>query len=201
MAQGKARVLTLPEFKKAVKAAELTQHSKRNKAILYLQFGLGLRACEVRRLRVCDVLAPDGTIFEEVNLLNTMTKGKKQRHVYITNPRVIMALQEHICDYKADCEKRRIPFYPDMPLFRSQKGGFFNNLAFIKITTHIYNMVGLTGARSHSGRRTFATALLDSGADIKAVADILGHSSIQTTAGYHHSNPSRLKKISKKSIF
>jgi hypothetical protein len=39
MAQGKARVLTLPEFKKAVKAAELTQHSKRNKAILYLQFG------------------------------------------------------------------------------------------------------------------------------------------------------------------
>ncbi|MCC2666534.1 MAG: site-specific integrase, partial [Gammaproteobacteria bacterium] len=57
------------------------------------------------------------------------------------------------------------------------------------------------GAKSHSGRRTLITKLIDEGYDLKAVADIVGHASIKTTVSYHQSNPTRLKKISEKSIF
>lgn len=201
--EGKARVLTLPEFKRAERAAMLTKHPLRNRAMLYLSFALALRACEIRRLRIKDVLLPDGTLREELNLLKHMTKGKKQRHVYLTNKKTRKVLLEYIKHLKHKAENRRVRNVFDVNdyLFPSQKGGEFLPGDIVRVFSMMYKMAGLVGARSHSGRRTFITAKIDEGVDIKAIADIVGHERIQTTIDYHEKNLSRLKKISEKSIF
>lgn len=199
--EGKARVLTLVEFKRAEKIALLTKHPLRNRAILYCSFGLGFRACEIRRIQIKDVLSSDGTLYEEVILRRSVTKGKKQRNVYLTNKKVREILIEYIQDLKGKYEKKRIPFCMDNPLFMSQKGGEFLPNDIVRLICNIYKTAGIEKAKSHSGRRTLITKLIDDGFDLKAIADIVGHSSINTTVEYHESNPSRLKKISEKSIF
>ena len=59
----------------------------------------------------------------------------------------------------------------------------------------MYQAVGLEGARSHSGRRAFATRLLESGIGIRNVQTLMGHSSINTTVIYSQENPVLLGKI------
>ncbi len=199
--QGKARVLTLIEFKRAEKVALLTKHPFRNRGILYLSFGLGFRACEIRKIKIRDVLSPDGTLYEELNLEKHVTKGSKQRHVYLTNKKLREVLLEHIDNLKYTYQRKKMPFCLDAPLFMSQKGGEFLPNDMVRLICNIYKTAGIIGAKSHSGRRTLITKLIDDGYDLKAIADVVGHSSIHTTVGYHQSNPSRLKKISEKSIF
>ncbi len=59
----------------------------------------------------------------------------------------------------------------------------------------LYIRAGLPDASSHSGRRTFATALIEQGVDIKAVSSLMGHASVTMTAQYVQENPIRLRKI------
>ena len=56
----------------------------------------------------------------------------------------------------------------------------------------LYRDAGIRGAKSHSGRRTFATRLIEKGFDIKSVSLLMGHRSIQTTARYIQENPLKL---------
>ena len=56
-------------------------------------------------------------------------------------------------------------------------------------------MAGIAGASSHSGRRTLITRLAERGVDLKAIAQIAGHTSIRTTAMYVEANPTRLAHI------
>lgn len=59
----------------------------------------------------------------------------------------------------------------------------------------LYLAAGIEGASSHSGRRTFATRLIEKGVDIKAVSVLMGHSSVAMTARYVEDNPERLRMI------
>jgi integrase/recombinase XerD len=59
----------------------------------------------------------------------------------------------------------------------------------------MYRWAGLDHASSHSGRRTFATSLIERGVDIKAVSSLMGHSSVAMTARYVQDNPIRLRRI------
>jgi len=59
----------------------------------------------------------------------------------------------------------------------------------------LYREAGVSGASSHSGRRTLITRLAERGVDLKAIAEIAGHSSIRTTAVYVEANPRRLARI------
>ena len=63
------------------------------------------------------------------------------------------------------------------------------------ISEVIYAETGIAGASSHSGRRTLITRLAERGVDLKAIAQIAGHTSIQTTAVYVEVNPTRLAWI------
>jgi integrase/recombinase XerD len=197
--KGKARVLTLLEFKKVEKMITLTRYVKRNLAILYLSFGVGLRACEIRRLKIGDILNKDGTLKELVSL--TKTKGNKQRDMYLTNKKVRAVMIDHIIEMKRLLSKKRIPFASNTPVFMSQKGGPFLKHHLVALICSFFKAAGIEGAKSHSGRRTFITTKIDEGYDLKAIADIVGHSNIQSTVAYHQSNPTRLKKISETSIF
>jgi integrase/recombinase XerD len=65
----------------------------------------------------------------------------------------------------------------------------------VHLIKRIYKDAGIENASSHSGRRKFATTLIENGADIHCVKTLLGHSSIQTTALYFSTNPKRLANL------
>lgn len=192
MREGQAKVLSERELSRVIAVAKKKAHAKRNVALLYCSFGLGLRAKEMAALRVKHVLGVDGNLLEEINLSSAMTKGNKQRHAYLTNPKVTSA----ICDFITDRKKREgILFNREAPLFKSQKGNSFSPNSLQQLFHRMYLDAKLQGASSHSGRRTFATTLIEKGVDIKAVSTLMGHSSIAMTAQYVEDNPVRLKQI------
>jgi integrase/recombinase XerD len=190
--EGKAKVLTESEFKRAINQANRKAHAKRNVALLYFSFGLGLRAKEMASLHVKDVQDRNGLLLEEIVLLRTMTKGAKQRTVFLTNPKVANAVKDYLEERSI---REEILFNYDAPLFRSQKGNAFSPNTLQQLFRRMYDEARLQGASSHSGRRTFATTLIEKGVDIKAVSTLMGHSSIAMTAQYVENNPVRLKQI------
>jgi integrase/recombinase XerD len=192
MKAGQAKVLSEAEFKRVVNAAKKHAHAKRNVALLYCSFGLGLRAKEMAALKVNHVLGIDGALLEEINLDASMTKGGKQRHVFLTNSRVADAFREYLDERQM---LQGILFNCEGPLFLSQKGGRFSPNTLQQLFHRLYERARLHGASSHSGRRTFATTLIEKGVDIKAVSTLMGHSSIAMTAQYVENNPVRLKQI------
>jgi integrase/recombinase XerD len=191
--EGQAKVLTESEFRRVVNAMKKEAHAKRNVALLYCSFGLGLRAKEMASLRIRHVLGADGELVDEINLDGSMTKGNKQRHAYLTNPKVVDAIREYLNERR---KGEGILFNFDSPLFRSQKGGQFSPNTLQQLFRRMYGKARLQGASSHSGRRTFATTLIEKGVDIKAVSTLMGHASIGMTARYVEDNPVRLKQIS-----
>ncbi len=80
-------------------------------------------------------------------------------------------------------------------MFKSQKGGAFSPNTMQMLFKRMYVSAGIDSASSHSGRRTFATSLIERGVDIKAVSSLMGHSTVAMTAHYVADNPIRLRKI------
>lgn len=80
------------------------------------------------------------------------------------------------------------------PLFMNHRGGRLTEVSYRKIVDkYILQTASLKKISPHSLRHTFATLLLDNGAEIRSVQDLLGHSSIQTTQIYTHVSLNRLK--------
>lgn len=196
--EGKARVLTEAEFKRLLLIAKDGQMPLRNIAMIYCSFGLGLRVKEIASLKISDVFDTRLQVMEEINLKRAMTKGEKQRHVYIHHKKIALALKEHL-----DClrEQEGGHFSYEGWLFKTQRHSRFHPDVLQKWFRKLYDKAGIKGASSHSGRRTFITRLIEQGADIKAVSNLAGHANITTTAGYVDSNPDRLKRLASLAVF
>lgn len=188
----KAPVLTQVQFKQVVATARTHDQAGRNVALLYFSAALGLRAKEMSQLLVRDVLTVDGKIKDEVLLTRATTKGGKQRLVYLTNKDVRKALAAYLDDRRRD--EAMAPL-PASALFRSRKGGGFSPNTMQMLFKRMYRWAGLEHASSHSGRRTFATSLIERGVDIKAVSSLMGHSTVAMTARYVDDNPVRLRRV------
>lgn len=188
----KAPVLSETQFRQVVAAARIHEQAARNVALLYFSVALGLRAKEMSKLVVQDVLTVDGTIKDEVLLNRLTTKGGRQRLVYLTNKDVRKSLKMYLDGRKVD---EAIPLHPTSALFKSRKGGGFSPNTMQMLFKRMYRWAGLDEASSHSGRRTFATSLIERGVDIKAVSSLMGHSSVAMTARYVQDNPIRLRRI------
>jgi integrase/recombinase XerD len=197
--QGKAKVLSKEEFKRVNDLISCRKHAKRNIAMLYLSFELGLRAMEIRDLKLRDIIDKNGSVMETVILKKT--KGNKPRENFINNKKLFEALKNHIDEYKLTLEKKRIPFHLDLPLFMTQWKGKFASNGIAIIFRKFYKYAGIEGAKSHSGRRTFITSKINEGFDVKSISEIVGHSTVAMTWSYYQTNPEKLKKITGKSIF
>ncbi|MDO8335166.1 MAG: site-specific integrase [Candidatus Saccharibacteria bacterium] len=192
ISEKKAPVLTETQFRQVVATVRTHEQAIRNVALLYFSVALGLRAKEMSSLLVRDVMTTDGKIKEEVLLTRNATKGRKQRLIYLANKDLRKALAAYLD------ERRRqdaIVLHPLSPLFKSRKGSGFSPNTMQMLFKRMYCWAGLDQASSHSGRRTFATSLIENGVDIKAVSSLMGHSSVAMTAQYVEDNPIRLRRI------
>ena len=188
---GKSRVLTSAEFKRVVKMQESNKYKLRNICCLYISYFLGLRAKEIASLRIGTLVDSSGNLKKEVLLKRTMTKNAVQRRCYLTNDKLKKVVTEYL-----ELRKKSHSYHLDAPLILSQKRCAFSPDTMQKLFARMYRAVGLDGASSHSGRRTFATKLIDSGVAITNVQKLLGHKNVQTTTLYIQENPMVLGKIS-----
>lgn len=186
MKQGKAHYVPLSALDSTL-AAQRGVHAQRDKAILMLSHYMGLRAKELAALTIGDIFdANTGQIRDVVRLLAVMTKGQRFREVFLVNTKARDILRVYLTSRSLRCL--------DSPLFLSQRGGCFSPNTMQRLIAIMYHRAGVRGS-SHSGRRSYATHLIELGADIHAVKELLGHSSIVTTQEYFSTNPTRLKNF------
>jgi integrase/recombinase XerD len=119
-----------------------------------------------------------------VRLDATQTKGNEGRVVFIN-----AKLQKELVSYV-----KAVP-YQNLAdkLFYTQKNEGFTANTLTQFFHYLYRAVGLEGASSHSGRRTFLTSLANRGTAIHILKTLAGHRSISTIAAYLYSSPSQLK--------
>jgi integrase/recombinase XerD len=181
----KAKTFTDKDMRKVLTYIATTRHAARNRAIVLTTHYAGLRVGETAALRIGDVLAEDGTIKEEMVLTAEQTKGKHARTVYLGEK-----LRKELLDYLAgiDCSDLT------RTLFATQKkrDGFSAN-TLAQHLFWLYKRAGLTGASSHSGRRTFITNLASKGVGVRVLMSLAGHRNIGTTQAYIDVNDDMLR--------
>ncbi len=179
-----AKILNSQELRRVLDYVATRKHSARNRAMLLLTHFAGMRVAEVASLRLCDVLNDSGSIKEEVRLKPDQTKGKYARTVYL-NLRMQKELSQYVKYIKtSDLQK---------PLFYTQKRESFSPNTLAQYFLFLYRNVGIEGASSHSGRRSFLTHLANKGTSIHILKSLAGHRNISTTAAYLYSSPDQLK--------
>ena len=187
---GKSRVLTSSEFKRVVKMQQTNKYAIRNICCLYISYFLGLRAKEIASLTIGSFVDTSGNLKKEVLLKRKMTKNSVQRRCYLTNDKLKKVVTNYL-----ELRKKTNTYHLDAPLILSQKRCAFTPDTMQKLFGRMYRAVGLDGASSHSGRRTFATKLIENGVAITNVQKLLGHKNVQTTTLYIQENPMLLGKI------
>ena len=171
-----AKVLSDKELKKVIDYIEaFDRHSERNRAIILLTHYCGMRVSEVASLFVSDVVNDKGEINDVIHLTANQTKGTKSRRVFV-NKKAKHTLKRYL--------QSDLSVIQQSYLFQTQKSARFNNTALIMLIKNSYERVGVVGASSHSGRRTFITKLATSGVSVRVIAEAVGHSSIATTQRY-----------------
>ena len=176
-------VLTLEEIDNLIGSIDLsTAEGQRNRAILETLYSCGLRVSELCHLKLSDLYLEEGFIKVD-------GKGNKQRLVPIS-PRAIRELQLYFMDRN---HMDILPGYEDY-VFISKRGKNISRIMIFHIIKVLSEAIGLTKNISpHTFRHSFATHLLEGGANLRAIQCMLGHESIGTTEIYTHIDRSRLR--------
>lgn len=178
-------VLEISEIEKIISAIDLSlPEGQRNRAIIEVLYGCGLRVSELISLKISELYLNEGVI-------SVTGKGNKQRFIPIGEE-----AKKSILLYMHHDRIKLTPYkeYEDT-LFLNRLGrGLSRQMIFIIIK----DLVAKSGIRKkvspHTFRHSFATHLVQNGADLRAVQDLLGHSSIITTEIYTHLNREDLRK-------
>lgn len=167
--------LTVDEVNKLLDIEVTDAFSSRNKAILELMYATGLRISEVISLEFKNV------DYDEC-IIRVMGKGSKERIVPV-NDYAIKYLKEYIDNYRLELVKNEINNY----IFLNNHGRMLTRQGIFKM---IKNYAALKNIKKtigpHTLRHTFATHLLENGADLRVIQELLGHSDISTTQIYTH---------------
>ena len=156
----------------------------RDRAMLELLYATGLRVSELVSLKVNDVQL-------EAGYLRCFGKGSKERVVPIGRSATV-AVEEYLCFGRPPLAKRRTSPY----LFLSRRGGALTRQQFWHRMRVHAQAAGIRAKLSpHMLRHSFATHLLEHGADLRSVQLLLGHADISTTQIYTHVAQERLKKV------
>lgn len=166
-----------------VASGEESYDTRRDKLILKLFYTTGIRRAELINLRIADFSKDD-------HLLRVLGKGNKERIVPLL-PRVANAISQFIL-IRATLAEIKDEEY----LFLTAKGKkLYPSLVYRIVKKYFETVSEKTKQSPHMLRHTFATHLLNNGAEIDAIKELLGHSSLAATQFYTHNSIARLKEV------
>ncbi len=180
--------LDFPEIEQLLAAIDLSKpEGTRNRAMLETLYSSGLRVSELIELKISNV-------HEDIGFLKVVGKGSKERLVPIGREALkhIRLYQEHV--------RVHIPVQKGFEdhLFLNRRGKSLTRVMIFTIIKGLSAKIGLKKNISpHTFRHSFATHLIEGGADLRAVQEMLGHESITTTEIYTHLDRDYLKQVIK----
>lgn len=157
--------------------------ARRDRAILETLYSTGARVSELVGMNVADLYAAEG-------LVRLRGKGRKERIVPIGD----VAL-DAIKSYHAAFNSAPSARHSAAPVFRNTRGGRLTSRSVARIVTKYSRSLPSGRVSPHALRHSFATHLLDEGADLRAIQEMLGHASLNTTQKYTHLAPSQLMAV------
>ena len=178
--------LSTDEINALIAAVDLSKpEGERNRAILETLYGCGLRVSELTHLKLSDLFFDEGFI-------KVTGKGDKQRFVPISNSTIkYINLYRH----EVRVHQKIAPLNQDI-LFLNRRGKQLSRAMIFAIIKQLSITIGLEKRVSpHTFRHSFATHLLENGADLRAIQQMLGHESITTTEVYMHVDRKHLAKV------
>lgn len=179
-------VLILMEIKMLIDTIDLSkENGERNKAILETLYACGLRVSELINLKISNIYFKEEFIRvigkgDKERLVPISRKALKQIKIYIDNVRIHAAIKAGHEDF----------------IFLNKRGSQLSRVMIFIIIKDLIEKCGIKKKISpHSFRHSFASHLVEGGADLRAVQDMLGHESITTTEIYTHLDTNYLKKM------
>jgi integrase/recombinase XerC len=159
---------------------------KTDELILQLFYNTGMRQAELGGLKEAAISKSNGTI-------KVLGKGGKERIIPVSNQ--LMKMME---DYRADKRKLLAAFDEDVLLVTPLGKKLYPRYIYNAVNKYLAKVTTIDKKSPHVLRHTFATHLMNNGADLNAVKELLGHSSLAATQIYTHNTIEKLKNIHKK---
>lgn len=179
-------VLSVHEIQAMLLAVDLSDpQGQRNRAILEVLYACGLRVSELVNLRLTQ-------LFLEANFLKVLGKNNKERLVPIgaEAAKFLKIYLENVRNLQTNIQKEA-----ENIVFLNRRGGRMSRvMVFILVKEFAAKAGVVKNISPHTFRHSFATHLVEGGADLKAVQDMLGHESITTTEIYTHLDTEYLKE-------
>ncbi len=177
-------VLTVDEIDAMIAAIDLsTPEGRRNRAIMETIYGCGLRVSELVNLEIGKLFLNDGYLVVD-------GKGNKQRLVPVSQ-----IAADEITDYLVERENLDIKPGEENIVFLNRRGHRLTRQMIFTIVRRLASLAGIRKEISpHTLRHSFATHLLEGGANLRAIQQMLGHESIATTEIYLHLDSTRLRE-------
>ena len=177
-------VLTTEEVDRLEQAVDLTKwEGQRNKAIIEVLFSCGLRVSELVTLRLSD-------LYLDERFIRVIGKGRKERLVPISESAI-----RQLCLWFVDRNHMDIKPGEEDYVFLNRRGAHLTRTMILIMVKRLGAEAGIDKTISpHTLRHSFATALLEGGADLRAIQEMLGHESIGTTEIYTHIDTHELRR-------
>jgi len=177
------KVLSANEIDKILNIDLKTKYDFRNKAMLELLYSSGLRISELVNLKMLDINLKE-------NIIRVTGKGNKDRIIPIGDY-ATKYLEIYIYEYRNQFLKRKVSEY----IFLNPSGNNISRQAVFKIIKKMAKEKGIkTDFSPHTLRHSFASHMLENGADLRIIQELLGHSDISTTQIYTHISNKKLKE-------
>lgn len=178
-------VLSVEEIDRIISGIDLSEkEGQRNRAIIEMLYSCGLRVSELCNLLISDIWRDEGFV-------KVMGKGRKERFVPISG----RALKELSLWEECRCHIHIRPGNEDYVFLSFKRGRKLSRITVFHIVKVLAENAGITKEISpHTFRHSFATHLLEGGANLRAIQEMLGHESIATTEIYTHLDNSRLRE-------
>lgn len=181
-------VLTVKEIEALLNAPSIDdKFGIRDKAMLEIFYACGLRVSELINLKIVD-------LFLKENLIKVIGKGRKERLIPIGST-AIACLENYLIQSRPFLKKN---LQSENYVFLNNRGKKFSRMGVWKIVKKYVDLSKLKKEiHPHTFRHSFATHLIEGGADLRSVQEMLGHSDISTTQIYTHIDRDYIKKIHK----
>jgi integrase/recombinase XerD len=181
--------LSYPEIEKLLEAIDLSKaEGGRNRAILEVLYSSGLRVSELVELKI-------NSIYFDAGFLRVIGKGNKERLVPIGRD-AMKFLKIYLDEIRGKLPHKSAKKGSEANVFLNRNGSKLSRVSVFTIIKALAKNIGLKKSISpHTFRHSFATHLIEGGADLRAVQEMLGHESITTTEIYTHLDRDYLKQV------